>query len=530
MENKNTEIRSQCFGICSGTSEIKPKRYRSVRFQTWVYFFLLTVIMLFLLWMVQILFLRSAYGRLKKQEVQKLGYDISHKYPGRAGNPEYDSLLQQIAANNDMVIVVFRTVDAEKTEDVKFSAEYVAGTVDKDFMVLDNPGIIMNWEVFYPHVRDNGKVSFSVKSKQSTFFVHGERLIAPKPIGGEKTEDGVYMYICSPMEMYDGTVDIMTNQMIIVTLLCLALSIVVSYFVSGHITKPLTEFSRTAEKLGKGDYSVRFEGNGYTEIDTLADTLNYATDEIGKTEQMRRDFLANVSHDLRTPLTMVKAYAEMIRDISGSDEVKRNKHSSVIIEEADRLTALVNDILNLSKLQSGTETIELGEVDMRALTVTVLERFDVYASRDGYIFDFVSSGDCTAVGDSRRLEQVIYNLVGNALNYTGENKTVRIAVERREDNVHVSVRDYGKGIAPEELDKVWERYYRANQHRRTVVGSGLGLSIVKSILSSHKARYGVSSEVGEGTEFWFELECATKEQPELLPEPPKKRKRRGGEK
>ena len=313
----------------------------------------------------------------------------------------------------------------------------------------------------------------------------------------------------------------------IATVVCLVASVVVSFFISDRITKPITEFSRVAKKLSAGDYSVRFKGNGYTEIENLADTLNTATVEFGKTEQLRRDFLANVGHDLRTPLTMVKAYAEMIRDISGSDELKRNQHSQVIIDEADRLTGLVNDILNLSKLQSGTDALELRSTDLRVLAKMVVERFSVYSERDGYTFRFEADEDCCAYCDSKRIEQVIYNLIGNAVSYTG-NKTVDIRVSRVENKVRASVRDYGSGIAPEDLDKVWDRYYRANQSKRAVVGSGLGLSIVKNILTLHKAEFGVSSRLGEGTEFWFELSAATPAEAAELPAPaetPAKKKR-----
>ncbi len=504
MENKptNHQWTTAAVGVKAGEkADGKEKRLslHSIRFQTWIYFFLLAVVVLFGLWAFQLLFFKASYRSMKKQEVERLGESVMNHYPGKVGSVEYEDFVRETASHNGLNIIVFHvheTYEGCAASEVEFSAEYVGGLPDKNLIHSNDVRIIDGWESFYTDVKQHDKVIYSKTSKHNTtYLVYGSRL----------DNNGVYLYMTTPMEALDSTVAIMNDQLIVATLLCLVVSIVVSFFISDRITKPIAEFSRTAKKLGAGDYSVRFTGNGYTEIDTLAETLNYATDEIGKTEQLRRDFLANVSHDLRTPLTMVKAYAEMIRDISGSDAVKRTQHSQVIIDEADRLTGLVNDILNLSKLQAGTETLAYGAVDMHALVKTIVERFDVYTTRDGYMFDIVSDGNCEVYGDSRKLEQVMYNLVGNALNYTGENRTVRIECKRQEDKVRVSVRDYGKGIEPEELEKVWERYYRANQHKRTVVGSGLGLSIVKSILSAHGAPYGVSSKVGEGTEFWFEL-------------------------
>lgn len=502
---------------------IRRFTFKSVRFQTWTYFFLLAVLVLFVLWFVQIVFYKSAYRTIKKREVEELGEKIISKYPGTPGDREFENYLRQTAYNNGLNIIIFRayeTCEDCEPSDVQFKAEYISSQFnaadlhDKGLISSDDPRIIYGWEEFYLHMKNVDKCSFSKTTDRGNYLFYGARL-----------SEGGYLYMSTPFSALDSTVTVMSNQMLISTILCLVMSIVVSYFISERITKPIAEFSKNARKLGEGDYTVRFEGNGYTEIENLAETLNYATDEIGKTEQMRRDFLANVSHDLRTPLTMVKAYAEMIRDISGGDEQKRNQHSQVIIDEADRLTGLVNDILNLSKLQSGTDTIELGAVDMSVLGHLVTERFDVYSTRDGYVFDLRVEGDCTAVGDYNRLEQVLYNLVGNAISHTGENKTVLISMQSLGDKVRVAVRDYGSGIAPEELDKVWERYYRANQTKRNVVGSGLGLSIVKSILVAHNARYGVESKLGEGTEFWFELDAA-KETPPALPQSDAKKKKK----
>ena len=494
-------------GITGGKAAGKRRALRSVRFQTWTYFFLLAALTLFTLWLFQLLFFKSAYRSMKKQEMDRIGDNIAEKYPGQAGDQAYGDYLRNTARKNGLNIVVFHAEDAFEgcsPAQVRFAAQYLSSQFNADelpdhgLISLDDPRIISDWDKFYASIRGSERVSYVTDSKRGAYFVYGAKL----------SDTGAYLYMTAPYMPMDSTISVMANQLLIATAVCLALCVLLSWFITRRITKPITEFSRVARRLGAGDYTVRFTGNGYTEIEDLADTLNYATEEIGKTENLRRDFLANVSHDLRTPLTMVKAYAEMIRDISGSDEVKRTKHSQVIIDEADRLTALVNDILNLSKLQSGTEELSAEAVDMASLARIVLERFEVYASRDGYAFDFASEGKCIATGDYKRLEQVIYNLTDNAVSHTGENKTVRIRVTDDGGKVRVSVRDFGAGIAPEELDKVWERYYRANQSKRNVAGSGLGLSIVKSILTAHNATFGVNSNVGEGTEFWFELPCA----------------------
>lgn len=495
-------------GAVTGNKAKRVRKSKSIKAQTWTYFFLLAALSLFVLWLFQLVFFKSAYKSMKKQEVERLGAEVAAKYPGRKGDERYKDYLRETAMRNGLSIVVFRVSEYDENcpaSDVKFAAEYLSSQFnasdlpDKDLISVNDPYIIMDWDNFYDKVCDCDEISYIRHGKPGDYFVYGAML----------DESGGYLYMTTPYQPLESTVAVMADQFLIATAVCLVLSVVLSFFISDRITKPITEFSRVAKELGAGDYSVRFEGNGYTEMENLAETLNAATVEFGKTEQLRRDFMANVSHDLRTPLTMVKAYAEMIRDISGGDDVKRAQHSQIIIDEADRLTALVNDILNLSKLQSGTDALTLRYTDMRVLTKMVVERFDVYSQRDGYVFDFKADENCFAYCDYKRIEQVIYNLIGNAVSYTGNN-TVCIRLNRAEGRIRFSVRDFGPGIAPEDIDKIWERYYRANQSRRNVVGSGLGLSIVKNILTLHNAEFGVNSVLGEGTEFWFVLDEAAK--------------------
>ena len=214
--------------------------------------------------------------------------------------------------------------------------------------------------------------------------------------------------------------------------------------------------------------------------------------------------LANVTHDLKTPLTMIKAYASMIQEISGGDPEKRAKHTQVIIDESDRLTALVNDILNLSKIRSGMDTLKLQTFNLSEFIHTVLERFGYLTEKMGYTLERDIEDELYTEADMEKIEQVVYNLVGNAVNYTGEDKKIGVALKRTENGkIRFSVSDTGKGIPPEEISTIWDRYYRSSEtHKRPIKGTGLGLSIVKTILIKHNFEYGVESEVGKGSTFY----------------------------
>ena len=196
----------------------------------------------------------------------------------------------------------------------------------------------------------------------------------------------------------------------------------------------------------------------------------------------------------------------MIRDISGNNEEKRNKHTGVIIDEANRLSLLVNDMLDLSQIQSGTTQMKLEEFDMNLTAAEIADSLDYYREREGYKFVLNTTAVHNAVGDSRKIGQVIYNLVANAINYTGDDKTVYISVFDTENGVKFTVRDTGKGIAPDETERVWDKYYKSSgTHTRQNVGTGIGLSIVKSIMDAHHAEYGVQTKENCGSTFWFEL-------------------------
>ena len=251
---------------------------------------------------------------------------------------------------------------------------------------------------------------------------------------------------------------------------------------------------------------MEFEGGHYSEISQLADTLNYTSQELAKADNLQKDLIANVSHDLRTPLTMVKSYAEMIRDLSGDNPEKRNAHLRVIIDEADRLNAMVSDLLVISRMQSGVETLNITEFNIKETILSILNSYRIFTDQEGFTFLFNDAPDIMVKGDESRIKQVISNLISNGVKYSGDSKTITISLKDDARSVRCEVTDYGEGIPEDELPHIWERYYKAsNNHKRNTTGTGLGLAIVKEILLQHHARFGVESTLNAGSTFWFEL-------------------------
>ncbi len=297
---------------------------------------------------------------------------------------------------------------------------------------------------------------------------------------------------------------------ITVGVIVILLAALVSLNVSQKLTSGLKNLSSTAVRFSKGDFNVEFENAEYQELASLSDTLNSVRDEVKKSGDFQRDLLANVSHDLKTPLTMIKAYASMIREISGNNPEKRDKHLQVIIDEADRLTGLVNDVLNVSKLTSNLDEIKFKVFNLTEYLYGIINKFEYLQETQGYTFMVDIDPNLYTRADEEKIGQVIYNLLGNAVNYTGSDKTVYISLKLNlsDERIKLSIRDTGKGIAKDDLQDIWNRYYRVKEnHQRPVKGTGLGLglNIVKIILKNHSFDYGVESELDKGSTFWVDF-------------------------
>ncbi|MBQ3483594.1 MAG: HAMP domain-containing histidine kinase [Clostridia bacterium] len=283
----------------------------------------------------------------------------------------------------------------------------------------------------------------------------------------------------------------------------LAVTVLLSFIFSRLITKPLATITEQARGLAEGNYETDFTGRGYREVQDLADALNFAAREIRSTDRLQKELIANISHDLRTPLTMIRGYSEMMRDIPGENSPE---NVQAIIDETTRLSELVNDLMDLSKLQAGTHKPEPTVFDLTEMVRDTMQRYDQLIRHEGYRITFSAVGSAFVRADRTMILQVIYNLINNAVNYTGENRHVLVTETLHDGVVRLSVADSGEGIPPDKIEQIWDRYYRVDAvHKRAVMGTGLGLSIVKGVLEAHGANYGVDSAVGVGSVFWFEL-------------------------
>ncbi len=315
-------------------------------------------------------------------------------------------------------------------------------------------------------------------------------------------EEGVVFLNCA-MTPVDATVHTLRTMLTWISVLAIAFTLVAASFLSLHISRPIADVNREAKSLATGVYDCSRVRHGYREIGELSKTLANASVELTKADRMKKELIANISHDLRTPLTLIEGYTEMMRDIPGENTPE---NMQVVIDEAKRLSILVNDLLEVSRLQTGTLELTLSRFDMTSALYETVQRVTKLYAPDGYKIELAADGEVYVTADKTRMLQVIYNLIGNAVTYTGNDKTVTVTETVTDGVVRISVTDSGAGIDEAYLPLIWERYYKVDKvHRRGAGGSGLGLSIVKEILLRHNARFGVTSTIGVGSTFWFEL-------------------------
>ena len=318
------------------------------------------------------------------------------------------------------------------------------------------------------------------------------------------TDSGERLIIVeSEITPVSSVVSTLRYQLIIMTAVLAVLSVIVAIVVANMIAKPIADTNEKAKALARRQYDLSFSGGRYREITELNKTLTYAADELRKVDNLQKELIANISHDLRTPLTMITGYSEVMRDLPG--EVTP-ENIQIIIDEANRLNSLVSDLLDISRLQSGTADIKRAPFSLTNCILSIFARYTKLIESDGLHIVFEHEGEVFVNGDELRMTQVLYNLINNAINYIGEDKTVIVRQTVKDGRVRVDVIDHGDGIPQEKLEYIWDRYYRVDkEHRRAVIGTGLGLSIVKNILIAHDADFGVASKLGEGSDFYFSM-------------------------
>lgn len=445
--------------------------------KTLLYLAVFSIVILLLLWILQVQFLQVFYEKYQINNIKEVANYIENS----KGN--IYNTLEDYAYNYDMCIQYYN-------EDANIGYN------------LKNPGCML------------GSNNYQVAKYKSHLLTSDKKYIKLyAPNTGTKSimyliklDATNYIFLNTTLEDLNTTTALLKNQLIYIILVLIFLSIIMSIFISRRINRPILKIIEKAKQLGKGNYNVVFDKSNIAELDELSDVLTLAASEMNSTDELRRDLLANVSHDLKTPLTMIKAYAEKVRDLTYKDAEKRERDLNVIIEESDRLNILVNDLLELSKLEAKGTELKIEEYDLVVNINDILKRYEIIKEMEHYKIEVMMPKKAIICADKAKIEQVIYNLINNAIEHTGNDLKIKLSVKKQKESYLVEITDTGVGISEEDKKLVWNKYYKKEKnHKRNIVGSGIGLSIVKEVLEQHHFEYGINSKIGKYTTFYFKI-------------------------
>jgi signal transduction histidine kinase len=484
---------------------------------------LFTAFILTVVWVMQIGLLNYFYSQSKYQELDTADRVITEAV--QTSPAELERTVEECATAYLLCIRVFRVdgptaqqiVSAEVSGDClihRISDKYLTflyneaiangGLYTKrlspDSLFLTHPEAMAGWEdMDRPPQKDDFR-----EQLQTPVMERSVNMIHVRVITGSLGESYILM-LNSELEPLNATVQTLKTQFWVIAFILLWGALFLALLISRNISAPIKKMNRAAKRLARGRYDADFSAGGYKEVVELSKSLTHASEQLARTDRLQKELIANISHDLRTPLTMIIGYSEVMRDLPGENTPE---NVQVIIDETERLAQLVNDLLDLSKLQAGSRTLKWEIFNLTELVEATMLRYEKLTEKAGYRVEFESDASVDIRADRTMLLQVIYNLINNAINYTGDDKLVRVTQKLSEDGtrVRVSVTDSGVGIAPDQIPLIWDRYYKIDKvHRRAMIGTGLGLSIVKQILEAHRTTYGVESKLGEGSTFWFEM-------------------------
>ena len=448
------------------------KQATSIRSKTLKYLVIYSIIVLIVTWASQIFFLKYSYEVYQIKSINKVVKTLTNK-------SHTNEEIEKIAYENNICIMYIFNNDV-----------YSFNTLNNN-CILSNSSIskMINDFIISGKNKDIIKIKTNNNNKSILYNL--------------KLSNNEFIILNTTLNDVNSTTSILTNQLIYIVIIIIILSIIVSIYLSKILNKHIINITNEAMKLPDNNKLMNIEKTNIKEINDLRDALYYARNEINKTEELMSDLLANVSHDLKTPLTMIKAYAEMIRDIDDTD--KRKENLDIIIDQTDRLNILVNDLLNLSKLEANKDILDLKEFDLSSLIKDIIKKYSIIEYLEKYKFKLKLPEEAIVIGDKNKIMQVLYNLINNAINYTGDDLTVTVSVIDEKNKYIVNIIDTGKGIKKSDINKIWSKYYKNEKnHKRNKIGTGLGLSIVKNILDLHEFKYGVKSS-NKGTTFYFEI-------------------------
>lgn len=470
------------------------KKLTSLKWEIGKYLIVFCILTASIVFLFQIVLLQPMYEANKIKSIQEVGSFVEKFIE----DERLDEFVDYMQSQSDTCIMVYQTSSSGGMQaSIGNRGCMISSITNSERAKFVTKAIGSKNHSYLARVTNNSS-DFGVDGEQGDNF---DTIVYTKIVNA--ADYSSIIMVSGNISPLNATTETLASQMRYIALFMIVAVAILTLLMYRHIAKPIIGITSNAKQLPQGKYTVDPKTNRYKEAADLNNTLVQAANDIQKADKAKRDLISNVSHDLRTPLTMIGGYGEMMIDLP---EEKTDENIQVIVDETKRLNALVNDLLDMSRLQDGRIVLHKEVFDISALLKTQLQKYDVYRMQEGYTIESELLDTIYVNADKKRIEQVINNFLNNAVNYGGEAKHIIVREIKKENTVRIEVQDFGEGIDPKDLDNIWDRYYKVDkEHVRVANGSGIGLNIVKQLLELHGVPYGVNSSKGKGSTFYFEM-------------------------
>ncbi|MGB9780895.1 sensor histidine kinase [Caldanaerobacter sp.] len=445
---------------------------KGIRKKLFISYLLIALIVLLLFWLTQVVLINKIYEYYKINQLKSYS----------------EQIVQAINNNNEMLIS--ELID-------KSNARVIAITENNMVIAGNNRGHGMRGLGIPEMLLKPTNTTKVIKYEHPFLHIEYLSIVRPFLYNGKPA----ILIMSLPEASINDSVNLFKEVFWWIFALTIVSTLVVSSYMSKKFTRPIQILKNAAHEIASGNLNVKINYKEEDELGDLAKSMNTMVKQLSITDRFRKDLIANISHDLKTPLGLIRGYSEMLLDYYGEDKEKREKYLNTVIKETERMTKLVDDVLQLSKLQSGMVEIKEETIDLEKLIFETLDIFEIQILEKN-IEVRLENLKVKVVADREMIKRAIINIISNAIASMENGGILSITAELQDKNVLIKISDTGCGIPEKDLEHIFDRFYKGNKS-----GTGLGLAIVKEILTLHQSDFGIRSKEGEGTTFYFTLKA-----------------------
>lgn len=495
----------------------------SIRFKLSILLTALMAFTIFITWFINRTFLSDYYLHCKVDKIVDVFYEVQDIYANSQEElflSEEDTIkVERLSSNSDVNIYVLMSFAGAPLSsfphpnDFGDREQYQVQSLIRDYMTRDR--------------KQGDRTVIEEKENYVIYRLYDNHLDANYIDLIGLLDANKIVFLRSNFESIQESVTLANQFLAYIGLIAVVIGIIAMFIISSRFTKPILEMANIAKRMSELDFEVKYPIDRKDEIAELGSSINTLSDKLEETiselkrannelqidiqkkneiDEMRKEFLSNVSHELKTPISLIQGYAEGLMENVNEDEENRNFYCEVIIDEANKMNQIVKKLLTLNELEFGSNQVNFERFDIVQLIKSVLGTTEILFKQKGITLHFEENEPIYVWADVYLIEQVVTNYINNALNHVGGQNIIEIKLIRRENVLRVAVFNTGETIPEDELDKIWIKFYKVDKSRsRQYGGSGIGLSIVKAIMNSHNKECGVNNH-NIGVEFWFELD------------------------